>query len=413
MQESFKVATISYKNAPLFLREKVVLDESQTKAFYKKLSTRLGLKEAFVISTCNRTEIYYKSDKIFTREIVKILAEEKGLNPNEILVYFEEILNSYNTLKYLFEVSIGVHSQIVGDQQIINQIKTAYQWAIASNMANSFLHKVLNTILITNKRVVQETGFKDGAASTTFVTLDLLDSFAQILKQPEILVLGLGEIGADMAKTLHEAGYENINLCNRTDAKAASLAKDLNCKFLKFNDLHQRLSDFTVIISSVKVENYIIDSPKYLSSNHITYIFDLSVPRSISPSLEKHPSVIVFGIDEIQRRKDEGLKAREAALPAINTIINEQILELEKWAREQPVVPIIHALKNALEEIKIEELDRISKKASQKELEVAEKVAAALIQKMIKQPIITLKDACHTSNPDLYITALKKLFKLE
>jgi glutamyl-tRNA reductase len=413
MAENFKVATLSYKNAPLALREKLVLDQNQTASFYFHLKGKLNITESFILSTCNRTEIYYKSENVLTQEIVTLLAAEKGLDVSEIKDYFEEIVLQHEVIKYIFEVSIGVQSQIVGDLQIINQVKVAYQWAADANMAGSFLHKVMHTIFITNKRVVQETGFRDGAASTTFVTLDLIDSFATVLKNPKILVLGLGEIGSDIAKSLKDAHFTYVSLCNRTQQTAIDLGKKLDFDVIEYENFQSKLSNFNVIISSVRTDEYILTEATDLNKGSLTYLFDLSVPRSISPLLEKSNGVVLYTLDEIQIRKDKGLKAREAALPAVKDIINQSLSELEFGLRELSVTPTIQKFKGVLDQIRTEELARYSKNITEKEKDLIEKVTNSVIQKILKQPVIHLKDVCMNGDPQNIIQSLNKLFDLE
>jgi glutamyl-tRNA reductase len=413
MSETFKVLTISYKNAPLALREKLVLDQSQTIAFYNALKGKLNITESLVLSTCNRTEVYYCSKKNLSKEIIELLAIDKNLEYSEIQSYFEEIIDEHQAIKYIFEVSIGVHSQIVGDQQIINQVKFAYQWAADAGMAGSFLHKVMHAIFYTNKRVVQETGYRDGAASTTFVTIDLIDSFASVLKNPKILVLGLGEIGTDIAKSLKDTQYTDVYLCNRTTQKTIELSESLGFNKIDFEDLQSQLSSFNIIISSIRTPEHIITDAKYLNKKSLTYLFDLSVPRSISPDLENANKVVLYTLDEIQIRKDEGVKAREAALPAVNDIINQSIHELELGLRELSVTPTIQKLKGVLDQIRAEELARYSKNITEKEKELIEKVTNSVIQKILKQPVIHLKDVCMKGDPQNIIQTLNKLFDLE
>jgi glutamyl-tRNA reductase len=413
MSGTFKVATISYKNAPLALREKIVMDQADTMLYFEKIKESLDLKEAFLLSTCNRTEIYYKSEKALTRELVKLLAESKGLSANELLVYFEEILNEHNTLKYLFEVSIGVHSQIVGDQQIINQVKTAYQWAIDADVAGPFLHKVLHTIFIANKRVVQETGFRDGAASTTFVTLDLLESFIGMIESPKILVLGLGEIGTDLVKTLFERDYKHVYICNRSFDKAETLSQQTSFPIITYEELNSRLSEFSVVLSSVRNSEYTLNDISAFKKERITYLFDLSIPRSVSPDMDKAVNLVVYSLDEIQKRKDQGLKAREESIPAVKNIITELIFGLDTWSRELAVSPTIQKLKSSLDQIRKEEIDRYSKNLSLKEMELLEKMSNSMVQKILKLPVVQLKEQCKKGDPQLLIDSLNKLFELE
>ena len=413
MSESFRVVSISYKKAPLQIRERLALDESETKAFYLKLKEVLGVVEALVISTCNRTEVYFKSDLDLSSEVIKLLAVNKGVSSSEIESYFEIINEESVATNYLFEVALGLQSQVIGDQQIINQVKNAYQWSADMQMAGPFVHRVLHTVFYANKRLVQETSFRDGAASTSYVTIDLMESFLPMLANPSILVLGLGEIGEDIAKTLFEKGIKNVSVCNRTKKKAVEIAKSFEMEVLDYIDLSEKIQYFDVVISSVRAESPVVKTAYLANKKAITYLFDLSVPRSIESEVENIPGVVLYGLDEIQKRSDEALEKRKSAIPQVKTIISEMVLEVGNWSKEMMVSPTIQKLKNALEQIRQDEMSRYLKTMSAEEAEKMDKVTAAMMQKIIKLPVLQLKAACKRGEADTLIDVLNDLFDLE
>ncbi|MCP9746145.1 glutamyl-tRNA reductase [Lacihabitans sp. CS3-21] len=413
MSESFRVVSISYKKAPLQIRERLALDESETKAFYLKLKEVLGVVEALVISTCNRTEVYFKSDLDLSSEVIKLLAVNKGVSSLEIESYFEIINEESAATNYLFEVALGLQSQVIGDQQIINQVKNAYQWSADMQMAGPFVHRVLHTVFYANKRLVQETSFRDGAASTSYVTIDLMESFLPMLVNPSILVLGLGEIGEDIAKTLFEKGIKNVSVCNRTKEKAVEIAKSFEMEVLDYMDLSEKIQYFDVVISSVRAESPVVKAAYLANKKAITYLFDLSVPRSIESEVENIPGVVLYGLDEIQKRSDEALEKRKSAIPQVKTIISEMVLEVANWSKEMMVSPTIQKLKNALEQIRQDEMSRYLKTMSAEEAEKMDKVTAAMMQKIIKLPVLQLKAACKRGEADTLIDVLNDLFDLE
>jgi glutamyl-tRNA reductase len=413
MSESFRVVSISYKKAPLQIRERLALDESETKAFYLKLKEVLGVVEALVISTCNRTEVYFKSDLDLSSEVIKLLAVNKGVSSSEIESYFEIINEESAATNYLFEVALGLQSQVIGDQQIINQVKNAYQWSADMQMAGPFVHRVLHTVFYANKRLVQETSFRDGAASTSYVTIDLMESFLPMLVNPSILVLGLGEIGEDIAKTLFEKGIKNVSVCNRTKEKAVEIAKSFEMEVLDYTDLSEKIQYFDVVISSIRAESPVVKAAYLANKKAITYLFDLSVPRSIESEVENIPGVVLYGLDEIQKRSDEALEKRKSAIPEVKTIISEMVLEVANWSKEMMVSPTIQKLKNALEQIRQDEMSRYLKTMSAEEAEKMDKVTAAMMQKIIKLPVLQLKAACKRGEADTLIDVLNDLFDLE
>lgn len=415
MADSFKVVSLSYKKASLEIREQIALSETETKALYLKLKDVFQLQECLVLSTCNRTEIYYKSEVNISLALLKTLALHKAISVDGLENYCEFINDEQTAIEYLFEVSLGLQSQVVGDLQITNQIKLAYQWSTDMQMAGPFMHRLLHTIFYANKRIVQETGFRDGAASTSYVTVDLMESFLPMLSNPKILVLGLGEIGEDVVKTIFEKGYKNITICNRTLEKAQALAPNFDAKVLNFELLSEKISGYDVVISSIRAEKTIIDTTilKTKKRNSILYLFDLSVPRSIQVEVEQLPGVVLYGLDEIQKRTNEALNKRSEAIPAVKAIITEMVNEVENWTKELLVSPTIQKLKNALELIRKEEMARYTKAMSEEEMDKMDKITASMMQKIIKLPVLQLKAACKRGEADTLIDVLNDLFDLE
>ena len=217
MQNHFRAISLSYKKASLAIREQISLDEQESAQLLTQLRDILGIQEALVLSTCNRTEIYYTAEQSFSFELIKLLAIRKKVpSPLDLTSHFQIFDESAEACEHLFRVSIGLESQVVGDLQIINQAKRAYQLSADLGLAGPYLHRLMHTIFFTNKRVVQETFFRDGAASVSYVTVEMLEEVCRDFIDPSILVVGLGEIGADVVRNLQSAGIPNIKITNRT-----------------------------------------------------------------------------------------------------------------------------------------------------------------------------------------------------
>ena len=174
--EHFKALGISYKSTPLEIRESISLDEQSTKVFLKTCHEILGISDLLVLSTCNRTEIYYLSNEDLNEKLISLLSIHKNINTEDIRSYFN-YYHSQEAIQHLFHVTLGLDSSVLGDLQITNQVKRAYQWAADEGLAGPFLHRLLHTIFFTNKRVVQETTFRDGNASLASVAVDLTKHF--------------------------------------------------------------------------------------------------------------------------------------------------------------------------------------------------------------------------------------------
>src|SRR6478736_1903681 len=182
MLSNFKALSLSHKNAPVEVRELVSLDESLCKKLMMSLKDFTDATETLILSTCNRTEIYYSSNEDWSEEIIKLIGVHKGIENIQSYKSYFTILNDHNeAVSHLYHVSIGLESQVVGDMQIPNQVKHAYQWSADLSMAGPFLHRLMHTIFFTNKRVVQETTFRDGAASVSYATVEQAETLCSEL----------------------------------------------------------------------------------------------------------------------------------------------------------------------------------------------------------------------------------------
>jgi glutamyl-tRNA reductase len=282
-------------------------------------------------------------------------------------------------------------------------------------MAGPFLHRLLHSIFYTNKRVVQETSFRDGAASVSYVTVDLVDDLTNSLECPNILVLGLGEIGEDVCRNLENIKSKNVLICNRTQETAQALADECGYDTIPFLGFKKRIAEFDVIISSIASDDMIVNKSLF-DTNKVhshKFLFDLSVPRSIDHDVEDIPGLLLYNIDNIQSKASSALEKRLAAIPDVKAIITSAIDDFNEWSKEMEVSPVINKLSNALEEIRQSEVARHMKGLNDKESEILEKVTKSMMQKIIKLPILQLKAACKRGEAESLIDVLNDLFNLE
>jgi len=416
MLHNFKAVTLSHKKAPLAIRELIALDEKSCKQFLQTLKDFIQATDLLVLSTCNRTEVYYTADADCSQEIIKLLGITKGIsNITQYIDYFTLINVHADAVQHLFDVSMGLEAQVVGDIQISNQVKQAYQWSADNETAGPFLHRLMHTIFFTNKRVVQETSFRDGAASTSYATVELIEELTADIDNPRILVVGIGEIGADVCRNLQGSLLNNVVISNRTNAKANLLAEECGFEVLPFENLVQGLKEADVIISSISRDTpfFTTSMIERLEVLSFKFFIDLSVPRSIEAEVEDIPGVLVYNIDTIQNKATEALEQRLAAIPKVKQIISESIEQFNDWSKEMMVSPTIHKLKNALETIRQEEIARHLKKLSPDETKLVDDITRNMMQKIIKLPVLQLKAACKRGEAETLIDVLNDLFNLE
>ena len=417
MLHPFKAVSLSFKKAPLAIRELIALDESACRSFLHTLHHELALQDLLVLSTCNRTEVYYAAEHDQSAAIIAALARLKNLPDATACTPYFDVLDTYEAaVQHLFDVAMGLDAQVVGDLQISNQVKQAYQWSADEDTAGPFLHRLLHTVFFTNKRVQQETAFRDGAASTSYAALELVEELTADIANPRVLVVGLGEIGADVCRHLGESKYfSSVTICNRTRHKAEALAAECGLRVLDFENLAAGLREADVIISSIARDTPYFTRELVAHLDVLSYKFfiDLAVPRSIEADVETVPGVLVYNIDAIHSKTSAALAQRLAAVPQVRAIIAESIAGLGDWTKEMMVSPIIQKIKGDLEALRQEELERHLKKATPEEARRLDEVTRSLMNKVLKQHVLQLKAACKRDNADQLVDALAELFDLE
>jgi glutamyl-tRNA reductase len=413
MIQNFKALVLTYKTAPVAIREQVSLTESSVKLLLSFIRDYAATNDVLVVSTCNRTEIYYVAEKDFSAEIFRGLSFVKNLEPG-----FEQhfvTLTGLQAVNHLFEVAIGLDAQVIGDLQISGQVKNAYQWSADENMAGPFLHRLMHTIFFVNKRVVQETSFRDGAASISYAAKELADDLTASIRDPKILVVGVGEIGQDVCLNLMNTRFQQVTILNRTVEKAEKLAAKCGFASGSIENLQAEVAKADVVISSVSgaeplISRALVNESKILSHK---FFIDLSMPRSIEPSIEEIPGALVYNLDDLREKTNEALEKRKASIPKIQSIIRDTISEFDEWSKEMVVSPTIQKLKNTLEKIRQEELARYLKNSKPEEAEKLEEMSRSLMQKILKYPVLQLKAACKRGDAESLTEMLHELFNLE
>ena len=413
MQETFRALVLTYKTAPVDVREQVSLTEGGVKQFFQYFKEFTTCSDVLIISTCNRTEFYYRAEKDYSEEIFKGFRVIKTLSPG-----FEKHFHAFaeaEAVRHLFDVSIGLDAQVIGDLQISGQVKNAYQWSADENMAGPYLHRLMHTVFYVNKRVVQETAFRDGAASLSYAAKELVEELAVGHAQARVLVVGVGEIGRDVCLNLSHTALENVTIMNRTSEKAEKLAQECGFKAAPLSELKKEIHHSDIIISSVSGSSPIVvldmlEVDKIFSHK---YFIDLSMPRSIDPKIENLNSAVVYNLDDLRTKTNEAVEKRIAAIPQVNEIIQEAIEDFKDWSKEMIFSPTIQKLKNALEAIRQEELVRYLKHANPSEAVKLEEFSKNLVQKFLKLPVLQLKAACKRGEVASLVEVLALLFDLE
>lgn len=415
MASDFFGLSLNHKHQSLTEREAFSFSAERIAGLLQRLKDMMEVQDLLMVGTCNRTEFYFSGDKDEVFNLLKLVGFEAGITDASLLGQLFQVVEREEAVQHLFRVSLGLESQVVGDMQIINQVKRAYQQSADLHLAGPFLHRLMHTIFYANKRVVQETSFRDGAASVSYAAVELAETLTAHLERPRVLILGLGEIGKDVAENLKDRVHGEVKVCNRTYEKAVALANLLGFEAAPFDQLDAALEWADIIISSVAAEEPIITRDRLLNLNllsHTSFI-DLSMPRSVSPDVEEISGCLVYNIEDLQSNTNEVLAKRLGEIPKVESIMNESIDEFLEWSKETVVSPTIQKIKAALEGIRLEEVGKAMKGLTKDESELVDRVTKSMMQRIMKLHVLPLKAACKRGNPEDLVEVLNELFNVE
>ena len=306
------------------------------------------IREFFVLSTCNRTEIYGFAED--PSQLVELLCSQTAGTISEFseLAY---VWNDLNAVRHLFNVAAGLDSQILGDYEIVGQIKQAVRMAKENGFILVFLERLINQVLQASKLIKNKTAISDGTVSVSFAAVQMLKEKISDPSHARILVLGIGKMGRITCKNLKEyLKIEQITLMNRTDDKALELAQELGFEFAPFHELEDRIRTADIIFVASNAPEPLLLT-KHLENQGQKLIIDLSIPYNVEKQAANLPGIELLTIDDLARLKDETLQKREAEVPKVREIINEHLEEFREWLDMRKHVVILTAIKSKLKEI--------------------------------------------------------------
>ncbi|WP_379802305.1 glutamyl-tRNA reductase [Flavihumibacter stibioxidans] len=345
--QHFFVAGISYKKSDSAVRSRFAISNDQYEQILHAAKSR-GITELFVLSTCNRTEIYGVARDI--EQLVSLICEATGQSADEFR-NFAYLLRGEDATQHLFEVAAGLDSQILGDYEIVGQIKLAVKFSKERSGIGPFIERLFNQVLQTSKLIKNNTALSSGTVSVSFAAIQYLKEQVPDVADKTVLLIGTGKIGRNTCKNLIDyLGCQNITLINRTHEKAEELARELNIEALHSSHLNQALAQADIIVVAANAPEPIV-SAAHLTGSHNQWIIDLSIPNNVHTDVASLPGKQLLNVDELSRMKDENLLKRQAEVPKALQIIADQTAEFLEWCRMRRQLAVLRVVKLKLEEI--------------------------------------------------------------
>ena len=343
----FYVAGINYRKADAALRGQFAVNEDQYLSILSK-AKEYGINEFFILSTCNRTEIYgFAAD---AKQLSALLCSETRAS---IETFYQSayIKQGKQAVEHLYHVAAGLDSQILGDYEIVGQLKNAAKLAKSHGFIGTALERTLNAVLQTSKAVKNNTQLSGGTVSVSFGAVQYIKQQVQNIRNKKILLVGVGKIGRNTCKNVVDyLQTKNVVLINRTTEKAALLASELGLQFASLEDLDKQVASADVILVATNANTPII-TRQHLENKGDKLIIDLSIPYNVEEQAQHLPNIKLVNVDELARLKDETLAKRTAEIPKAKAIINESVLEIFSWFEMRKHVPVLNAVKIKLNEI--------------------------------------------------------------
>lgn len=398
---------LSYKKADAAIRGKFSLDAT-AKTNLLTQAKKEGIPALIVTSTCNRTEIYGYAEHPF--QLIKLLCE----NSQGTVEEFQKVayvFKNQEAITHIFRVGTGLDSQILGDFEIISQLKNGFIESKAMDLTNAFMERLINSVIQASKKVKNETEISSGATSVSFASVQYIMKNVPDVGNKNILLFGTGKIGRNTCENLvKHTKNEHITLINRTKDKAEKLAGKLNLIVKDYSDLHIELQKADVVVVATGAQNPTVDKA-ILNLKKPLLILDLSIPKNVHENVTEIEGVTLIHLDHLSQMTDETLENRKLHIPAAEAIIEVIKNEFLAWTKSRKFAPTIHALKEKLNAIKEAELNFQSKKIADFNEEQAEIISNRIIQKITTHFANHLKD--EETMVDESIEWIEKVFQIE
>ncbi|MDA8213529.1 MAG: glutamyl-tRNA reductase [Clostridia bacterium] len=413
---------LNHKTAPVEVREQLSFPEHELADALQKLRSREAVEGCIILSTCNRTEIYAAvlDVKKGLANIKQFMAEclHDDLCEIDNYIYVHTL---YDTVHHIFRVAAGLDSMILGETQILGQVRTAYQNACELGATNRILNTLFQQAVSVGKRVRTDTEIDRNAVSISYAAVELSRQIFDDLTGRSILIIGAGKMSELTAKHLVANGVTSVLVANRSYENAVQLAQQFGGKAIKFDNLFDHMVDADIVISATSARNTIIrpaELEQVMSKRNGKKIFliDIAVPRDIDPVVTKVNGVTLYDIDDLQHVVDRNLESRKKEAIKAQAIVEDEITKFFQWLNSQFVVPTIAALKQFGEEIKQQELEKALTKlgpVSEREEKIIRVMAHSIVNSLLHNPIVNLKTYANTNHGHLYTEILQNLFSLE
>lgn len=413
---------LNHKTAAVELRECIAFSENDIENSLEELAKEPNIQEVILFSTCNRVEVLLVSNDLerTVRHVKEFISNSKAISVNE----FEEALYIHKgdqAVRHVFRVASSLDSMIVGEPQILGQIRTAYRMATIKKTTGVILNRLLHRAFFVAKRVRTETGIGDHAVSVSYAAVELGRKIFDTLNDRKVLLIGAGEMAELAVEHLIRNRVGAVFVANRTFERGVELARRFGGKALRFEEIEAYLNEADIIISSTGSQDYVIrkDQIKRVirtRKNRPLFFIDIAVPRNIDPDINRLPNSYVYDIDDLKEIIDENINDRKNEAAKGERIVDESVLFFRKWFENLDVVPTVVMLRSRIESIIHAEAVKTLQflgHHSDNDNQAIDRMTNAMVNKILHEPTLFLKGLSGFEMKSRSLDMIRKLFKLD
>jgi glutamyl-tRNA reductase len=392
------VVGMNHRTAPVSVRERVAFTEDEVRHLLGRTRDERTLSEALVLSTCNRTEVYGLSSDNGAAELYirKMIAAEKDVDLASHPGYAYTLARD-ESVRHLLRVAAGLDSLVLGESQILGQVKRAYELSLETNACGLVMNRMLQSAISVGKRVRNETAIGAGAVSVASAASELAGKIFENLADRSVLLIGVGEMGTLTARHMIDKGVSRLTIANRTFHKAERLAAELSGHPMPLERLEDALNRADIVISSTGATSPIVE--KELMSLVMSrrggrpiYVIDIAVPRDFEPAIEELDGVFLHDIDDMNALVDRNLGERRTEIPKAEAIVEHELEVFATWKRSLAATPLIKALREHIEAVRSQELARHGKRFCDQDREELDKLTDSLVNKILHPVMSQVRD---------------------
>jgi len=417
---SILVVGVNHRSGPLPLLERVTIAAADLPKAAAGLAQRDNVREAVVLSTCNRTEVYVVAELFHGAygDVRDLLCELGDLTIEELTPH---LYSQHDTaaVTHLFDVAAGLDSAVLGESEILGQVRSAWEVAQREGAARSTLNQLFRSAIATGKRARNETGIARGTASISHAAVEMIADMSGPIDGKSVLVVGAGSMGDGVAVALHRAGGADIVVANRSSDRAAALAGRVNGLAVGFERLGEAVAAADVIVAGTGAEKAVLtrallDEGRNGSSRSL-HIVDIGVPRNVDPSAADLPGVTLSNLDDLRDWADRGLSHRAAEAERVRMIVGEEVENYIVDSTARQAAPLVASMHEAAERVRSAEIDRYTSRLGDLtggQRESVEALTRAIVAKLLHEPSVRLKAQVGTPQGERNAAAIRDLFDI-